>query len=213
MKKQTRKAFARTERFKEKFFIMVLGLITQGLGLSILIKINLGTDPCSVFTLGINNYIPISFGTCQILCHLINFLIVVRFDRSLISFGTIGNMCCLGYIVDFFSWIWNSVFAKGFFDSIMVRYLFLVPALIAFILGAALYMNADLGVSPYDGVPFIISEHCQKFSFQVIRMGWDIAYMTVGFLLGGPVGIVTVAVAFFLGPVIGVVKRMIRLRK
>ena len=78
MKKQTRKAFARTERFKEKFFIMVLGLITQGLGLSILIKINLGTDPCSVFTLGINNYIPISFGTCQILCHLINFLIVMK---------------------------------------------------------------------------------------------------------------------------------------
>ncbi|MDY3909487.1 MAG: hypothetical protein SOZ48_07125 [Eubacterium sp.] len=40
-------------------------------------------------------------------------------------------------------------------------------------------------------------------------MSWDIAYMTVGFLLGGPVGIVTVGVAFFLGPVIGVMKQKI----
>ena len=209
MNKQERKAFACPEKLKTKFFIMLLGIITQGLGLSFLIRINLGTDPCSVFTLGINHYIPISFGTCQLLCHLINFLIVVRFDRSLISFGTIGNMCCLGYVVDFFSWIWNSVFSKTFFDSVMVRYLFLVPALLVFIVGAALYMSADLGVSPYDGVPFIISQHCHRFPFQVVRMSWDIAYMAVGFLLGGPVGIVTVAVAFFLGPVIGVVKRNI----
>ena len=48
-----------------------------------------------------------------------------------------------------------------------------------------------------------------RFSFQVVRMSWDIAYMTVGFLLGGPVGIVTVGVAFFLGPVIGVMKQKI----
>lgn len=81
--------------------------------------------------------------------------------------------------------------------------------LLVFIVGAALYMSADLGLSPYDGVPFIISEHCHRFSFQVVRMSWDIAYMTVGFLLGGPVGIVTVGVAFFLGPVIGVMKQKI----
>lgn len=204
-----RKAFAHPEKFGIRFFLMLLGIIIQGLGLSFLIRINLGTDPCSVFTIGINHYIPISFGTCQVLCHLINFLIVVRFDRSRISFGTIGNMCCLGYVVDFFSWIWNGVFAEGFFDSLTIRYLFLVPALFVFIVGAALYMSADLGLSPYDGVPFIISEHCHRFSFQVVRMSWDIAYMTVGFLLGGPVGIVTVGVAFFLGPVIGVMKQKI----
>lgn len=209
MNQKQQRPFARPERFKTKFVIMLFGIIIQGLGLSFLIRINLGTDPCSVFTLGINHYLPISFGTCQLLCHLINFLIVVIFNRGLISFGTIGNMCCLGYVVDFFSWIWNSVFPETFFDGMIVRYSFLVPALIVFILGAALYMSADLGVSPYDGVPFILSQHCKKFSFQVVRMTWDISYMVVGFLLGGPVGIVTIAVAFFLGPVIGVVKRSI----
>lgn len=203
------KMFARPEKFRTKFVIMILGIVIQALGLSVLIRINLGTDPCSVFTLGINHYIPISFGTCQLLCHVINFLIVIRFDRSRISFGTIANMCCLGYVVDFFSWIWDLVCPSGIFDLIVIRYALLVPALIVFIVGAALYMSADLGVSPYDGVPFIISEHCHRFSFHVIRMSWDIAYMTVGFLLGGPVGIVTVAVAFFLGPVISIVKRKI----
>ena len=63
-------------------------------------------------------------------------------------------------------------------------------------------MCAGLGSSPYDALPFIISGHVKKFSFKVVRMIWDISFMAAGFLLGGDVGIVTVLVAFFLGPII-----------
>jgi len=120
----------------------------------------------------------------------------------MIGFGTIGNMCFLGYISDFFRWIWSLLLPAGFFEATVNRYILLIPSLIVFLLGAAAYMCAGLGSSPYDAMPFIISSHVKKVSFKVVRMIWDISFMTAGFLLGGDVGIVTVLVAFFLGPII-----------
>ncbi len=63
-------------------------------------------------------------------------------------------------------------------------------------------MCAGLGSSPYDALPFIISAHVKKISFKALRMIWDISFMVIGFVLGGDVGIVTILVAFFLGPII-----------
>lgn len=182
--------------------MMLVGVTLQAFGLSLLMKLNLGTDPCSALTQGVIKHIPISFGTAQLMCHLVTFVFVLRFDMSQIGFGTIGNMVCLGYIADFFTWIWNRTLPAGFFGGTGVRFGMLLPALAVFIFGAATYMTAGLGSSPYDGLPFIISEHVKKISFRSVRMIWDIGFMVAGAILGGNVGIVTIAVAFFLGPVI-----------
>ncbi len=196
------KCFARPPKFRNRMIMMVCGVLAQGMGLSLLRSVNLGTDPCSCLTQGVTNFVPLSFGTCQLLCHLVTFLFVIRFDTGMIGFGTVGNMCFLGYISDFFKWVWTLVLPVGFFDAAMNRYLLLIPSLAVFLLGAAAYMCAGLGSSPYDALPFIISGHVKKFSFKVVRMIWDISFMAAGFLLGGDVGIVTVLVAFFLGPII-----------
>ncbi len=196
------KCFARPPKFWKRMIMMLCGVTVQGLGLSLLRSINLGTDPCSCLTQGVINYVPLSFGTCQLLCHMVTFIFVIRYDLGMIGFGTIGNMCFLGYISDFFRWIWSLLLPAGFFEATGNRYILLIPLLIVFLLGAAAYMCAGLGSSPYDAMPFIISRHVKKVSFKVVRMIWDISFMTAGFLLGGDVGIVTVLVAFFLGPII-----------
>lgn len=182
--------------------MMVCGVLAQGMGLSLLRAINLGTDPCSCLTQGVTNFVPLSFGTCQLLCHLVTFVFVIRYDLGMIGFGTVGNMFFLGYISDFFKWIWSLILPAGFFEVITNRYLLLIPSLAVFLLGAAAYMCAGLGSSPYDALPFIISGHVKKLSFKAVRMIWDISFMAAGFILGGDVGIVTVLVAFFLGPII-----------
>ncbi|WP_295743904.1 YitT family protein [uncultured Oscillibacter sp.] len=199
--------FARPPKFWTRLAMMITGVTVQGFGLSLLIRLALGTDPCSCLTQGVINYLPISFGTAQLLCHLVTFVFVLRFDMSYIGFGTIGNMVFLGYISDFFGWIWDSVLPQGFFASQPVRWGLLVPVLIVFVLGASTYMTAGLGSSPYDAMPFIISHKCKKIPFKAIRMIWDISFMAAGFALGGDVGIVTLGVAFFLGPVISFMQK------
>lgn len=196
------KCFARPPKFKNRMIMMLCGVTMQGMGLSFLREISLGTDPCSCLTQGITNFVPLSFGTCQLLCHLVTFVFVVKYDLSRIGFGTIGNMCFLGYISDFFKWIWSFLLPAGFFDAVMIRYMLLVPALAIFLFGASAYMCAGLGSSPYDALPFIISEHVKKLPFKAVRMIWDVSFMAAGFILGGDVGIVTILVAFFLGPII-----------
>ncbi len=199
--------FARPPKFWTRLAMMITGVTVQGFGLSLLIRLALGTDPCSCLTQGVINYVPVSFGTAQLLCHLVTFVFVLRFDMSYIGFGTIGNMVFLGYISDFFGWIWDSVLPQGFFASQPVRWGLLVPVLMVFILGASTYMTAGLGSSPYDAMPFIISHKCKKIPFKAIRMIWDISFMAAGFALGGDVGIVTLGVAFFLGPVISFMQK------
>ena len=204
-----RKCFARPPKFKNRMIMMLCGIMAEGLGLSILRAINLGTDPCSCLTQGVTNFVPLSFGTCQLLCHLVTFVFVIRYDLGMIGFGTIGNMCFLGYISDFFQWIWSLLLPAGFFEIAINRYLLLIPSLAGLLLGAAAYMCAGLGSSPYDALPFIISGHVRRFPFKIVRMLWDISFMAAGFVLGGDVGIVTILVAFFLGPIItGVQKKL-----
>ena len=197
-----KKCFVRPPKFKNRMIMMLCGIMAQGLGLSLLRAINLGTDPCSCLTQGVTNFVPLSFGTCQLLCHLVTFVFVIRYDLSMIGFGTIGNMCFLGYISDFFQWIWSLLLPTGFFEVVLNRYILLLPSLAVFLLGAAAYMCAGLGSSPYDALPFIISGHVRRFPFKIVRMLWDISFMAAGFVLGGDVGIVTILVAFFLGPII-----------
>lgn len=199
--------FARPEKFRNRLFLMIIGILVQALGVSLLLKIRLGTDPCTCFTQGIIRYVPLSFGTAQVLCHLINFIIVCIYDRGKIGFGTIGNMFGIGYLSDFYTYLYDRFLPENFFEGTAIRYGLLLPVLFIFLLGAAAYMTADLGMSPYDGVPFIISDHVKKPSFRVIRILWDTSFLVGGFLLGSVVGIVTFAVAFFLGPVIALMQK------
>ena len=208
---KNKRPFAVPDKFGTRMIMMILGIIVQAFGLSLLIRLELGTDPCTCLTLGVMKYIPIQVGTAQLICHLINFAIVLKFDWSMIGFGTIGNMVCLGYINQFFGYIWDTFLPADFFMSNAVRYGLLIPVLAVFILGAAAYMTAGLGTSPYDAVPFIIADR-KKLCFKAVRMIWDISYMTGGILLaafskdgfifGETVGIVTLVIAFGLGPVI-----------
>lgn len=202
-----KKCFERPPKFGNRVIMMILGVVLQGLGLSVLINLKLGTDPCSCLTQGVTNWLPFSFGTCQLLCHLVTFTFVLKYDVSQIGFGTIGNMVCLGYISDFFRWIWSNVLPNYFFEQKQIAYVLLLPVLLVFCVGVAMYLSAGLGASPYDALPFIIYEHQKKLSFKCIRILWDVAFVIGGFILGGNVGIVTVAVAFFLGPIISWIRK------
>ncbi len=202
MTKKQLTCFGRPAPFLRRLLVMIIGVTVQGFGLSILRAINLGVDPCSCLTLGVANFVPFSFGTCQLLCHLVTFAFVAGLDMSYIGFGTVGNMCFLGYISDFFTWLWRLILPAGFFGAAAVRYALLLPGLAGLLFGAAAYMCSGLGSSPYDALPFIISHRVKRISFRTVRMLWDLAFMAAGFALGGSVGVVTVAVAFFCGPIV-----------
>ena len=102
---------------KKRIFAVFLAVILMGFCLSFLIRINLGTDPCSAMNLGIANKLGISFGNWQVILNAILFLFVISFDRSQIGWGTLANMILVGYSVDFFSWLFNQLLPENAFSS------------------------------------------------------------------------------------------------
>ena len=176
-------------------------------GLALLRNINLGTDACSCFTQGLKNYLPFSFGTCLVMFHIVTLCFVLKFGINMIGFGTVGNMVFLGYISDFFVWLFSVALPGGFFDSNTVRYALLLPTLIVFMVGVATYVSSGLGASPFDALPFIIADRVKKLPFKAVRILWDVFFMITGAILGGDLGIVTILSAFCLGPVISWVQK------
>lgn len=206
-KQKDRKWFARPPKFLKRVAFMMGGVAMMGVGLSILRDINLGTDACSCFAQGLACFLPFGFGTCLLLFNIVTLCFVLKFDIGMIGFGTLGNMLCLGYISDFFKWLWSVALPIGFFDSTVVRYVLLVPALVIFMIGAGAYMCSGLGAAPFDALPFIISNHVRKLPFKAVRILWDVSFMIMGTILGGNFGIVTVLCAFCLGPIISWVQK------
>ena len=187
---------------KRRLVLVVLAVVLLGFTLSFLNKTNLGTDPCSMFTLGVSRKLGISMGNIQAIFNSLLLVIVIFCDRSQIGWGTLANMFLVGYSFDFFTWLNSLWIPDEIYASMAVRMGITIPMLFIFIVAAAVYMAVQLGTAPYDAIPFIIAQKIPKVPFKLVRMVWDITFAVLGVLLGSTLGVVTVVMAFTLGPVI-----------
>ncbi len=192
---------------KKRILLVILAVIGMGFSLSFLIRTNLGGDPYTCMNLAISDLIGFSFGHWQAFLNVVLLIIVFLCDRSLIGIGTVANMFLVGYCVDFFTWVEN-FFLPEKITSLLARGLIMVPALFLFVISAALYMCCELGVAPYDAAAFLLhkglTKHpkLQKVPFRAVRIPYDLLACGICLLFGGSIGIVTVFISLFLGPVV-----------
>ncbi len=191
---------------KKSLILVIAAVIIMGLSLSFLNPANFGTDPCTVFNLGVAGKMGISLGNWQAIFNCILLLFVIIFDRKQIGWGTLANMFLVGYSFDFFTWLNGLWMPEGLYSGMVARICITVPALFIFVVAASTYMAVQLGTAPYDAIPFVISARFSKVPFKVIRIVWDIIFCIAGFLLGSTIGVVTVIMAFALGPVISYIR-------
>ena len=211
MKKFFQKMYQK-DNFAKRLIMVTLAVITMGFALSFLVMVNMGIDPCTSMNLAISAKIGWSLGNWQAFFNIILFLAVIFLGCSNIGFGTIANMFLVGYSLDFFSWIWSFLLPDGLFSSMAVRIAVLIPSLFIFILAAAIYMNVDLGTAPYDAIPFVIFTRLnEKIPFRLIRMGFDITVVIIGCCFGAKIGIVTILMAFLIGPAVTYVGNRLKL--
>ncbi|WP_408070515.1 YczE/YyaS/YitT family protein [Butyrivibrio sp. JL13D10] len=195
----------------KKFKLMAIGVILMGFFLSFLIEVNLGTDPCTFMNLTISSKLGILFGTWQVILNSFLFIFVILFDRHQIGPGTVANMVLIGYISDFCRWLWKKTIPEYIFREWPYRAVVFIVALLCFVIAASLYMNANMGVAPYDAVPIILNKLVfKKVPFKIVRIAFDASVLLIGFLLGGKVEICTVLMVFLLGPTITAVGRFIK---
>lgn len=197
-----------SKKWKKSFLTMLLSVIVMGFSLSLLVLTHWGTDPFSAMNYGVAKLLGLSFGTYQLVLNLFLLLLIVLFYRSVIGWGTLGNMVLVGYTADFFAFIWHDLLSVPNRLPAAVCAAILIPGLILFVISAACYMNSGQGMSPYDALPFILDDTAAKLSknrkshFKIFRYTQDILCTLIGFVAGGEVGAVTICMVLLLAPTV-----------
>lgn len=199
---------------RRRIFLVALAVIGMGFSLSFLIRTNLGGDPYTCMNLAIADRLKISFGHWQALLNVLLLVIVFSCDRSLIGIGTVANMLFVGYCVDFFTWV-EDFFLPEEITSLTVRGIIAVPALLLFTLSAALYLCCELGVAPYDAIAFLLHKgitkrkRLQALPFRAVRIPYDFLVCGICLLFGGYIGVVTLFISLFLGPMVDATRKFL----
>ena len=201
----------------KRIIICFLAVLGMGFFLSFLMLCGLGTDPCSFMNKAVSLRLGILFGTWQLIINAVLLIIVIFWDRSSLGFGTVFNMVLVGYYVDFFDWLWGKTIPAHIFTDPVTRWPVFLVALLLFIISAAVYINSDMDVAPYDALPKIITEKVTarfpKVPKMLIRMIWDFSAIVIGTLAGGKPVIGIILMAVFLGPAISLVGKLFFSRK
>lgn len=195
---------------KRRIAMSLFGVIICAIAVGIFKIAALGVDPFQSFMSGMDQLIPIEFGTLYVIVNACLLLFSIIVDRHNIGIATFINLFLLGYITQFTYEFLQTVFVE---PSMIVRVLCLLVGIGVICFGSALYMTADLGVSTYDAVAIVFAYKWKLGKFQYIRIACDFVCVLLGtviFLTGGGkiaeiptvVGVGTIITAFFMGPLI-----------
>lgn len=178
------------------FFIIGLIVLSFGVALTIEGKL-LGIGPWDVLHYGLFLQMGLTVGIWSIIMGFLLIVITIILTKRLPKIGTFLNMLLMGLFIDFFMLLLPSVN-----DAIQASIFFFV-GLILIGIGIGLYVAADVGSGPRDGMMILIVEKT-RWPIQWVRNGMEVLVLILGWLLGGPVGVGTVIIAFLIGPIVAV---------
>ncbi len=186
----------------ELFFrslLALVGVAILAMGAMLCKQGSVGLDPFTAINIGISEKIGLSLGVFQLIMNVIIIVIVLLLDRKKIGIGTIINMVCAGFMIDWFSDLYTFLF--NYQPTILTKIVNGILGLLCFTLGTSIYMTAKVGVAPYDALAPIASKRLH-IKYKFCRMIQDIGFMACALFAGGPIGPATIIISFFAGPLI-----------
>ena len=165
-----------------------------GVTLAMIIRSTLGNASWDVLHQGLAQRLPISIGTAVIVMSLVVLLFWIPL-REKPGLGTIANSFVVGLVAD------ATLRVLVTPDAIGLRVALLVGGVILNALATALYVGAQLGPGPRDGLMTGLHRRT-GLPVGVVRTGLEVTVVALGWLLGGVVGIGTVLYTLAIGPLV-----------
>jgi len=175
-----------------------------GIGISLNYLANLGLGPWGVFHDGLSKTLGISYGKTIIITGVAVMLLWIPLKQKP-GLGTIVDIFLVGSVADLI--ILNFEFS----DSIFLSLILIVLGIILIGAGTAIYIGADFGAGPRDGV--MVGLETIGFKIGTARNLIELFAFITGWLLGGLVGYVTIVFVIGIGPVVQIVLPYVDMRK
>lgn len=178
---------------------LVTGLFLYGIGIALMVRAGIGVAPWDVLSQGIAAHTPLSFGLAT---NVIGAVVLLLWWplRQKPGVGTVLNVLLIGPSAQVGLWLLPE------WTDLCVRIALFAVGLMLVAIATGLYIGARLGAGPRDGL--MTGLHA--------RIGWPIwqvrsliegSALLMGWMLGGDVGIGTVAFAVLIGPLCGLTLR------
>jgi uncharacterized membrane protein YczE len=171
------------------------GLILYGVSMAFMVESRLGLDPWDVFHQGLSRVTGLSFGWVVILLGIPIMLLWIPL-RQRPGFGTLANLIVIGLVVD------RALAVLPAGGPMPARIGYLVGGILLNAVATALYLGSRLGPGPRDGLMTGVTGRFPKLSIRLVRTFIELTVLGVGFLLGGTVGVGTLAYAIGIGPLV-----------
>ena len=174
------------------FVVLCSGLALFGLGEALLIASGAGVSPWTVFAEGVTNVTSWSIGLATFIISVCVLLTWIPL-RQIPGIGTIANAIIIALMLEF------SLPYLPTPDGLVLQSLQALIGVLVTGLGGGIYLIANLGPGPRDGLMTGLQQ-LTNLPIAWVRSGIEISVVVIGWYLGGTVGLGTVLFAFLIGP-------------
>ena len=176
------------------FLYLCFGLSLFGLGEGLLIVSFTGASPWSVLAQGISLNIDLSIGTITLFISLTVLLLWVPLNEKP-GIGTILNALIIALMIDI------CIKFVPTPENYIYQLILAVIAVLTVGFGGGIYLVANLGAGPRDGLMVGLQKKT-NMPIATVRAFLEISVVTIGWYLGGTVGLGTLLFAFGIGPAV-----------
>ena len=183
--------------FKPKLitvFYLIFGLILFGIGETLLITASIGVSPWFVLHQGLSIVSGFSIGITTFIVSVIVLFLWIPIKQKP-GLGTILNAILISVVVDI------AIFILPYPETLFFKIIQVIIAMFIIGIGSGFYLIANLGPGPRDGLMTGI-QRITNFPIAAVRAGIEITVVSIGWYLGGTVGVGTLLFAFGIGPAV-----------
>jgi uncharacterized membrane protein YczE len=179
------------------------GLVLYGFSDGLLLVAGLGVDPWDVLQQGLSRRLGLSVGTWAI---VVGALVLALWWplRQRPGVGTISNVFVIGLVIDL------TLATVPAPHELAVQIVAMTGGIVLNGIATGAYIGAGLGPGPRDGLMTGLA--ARGYSIRVVRTSIELTVLAAGWVLGGTVGIGTVAYALGIGPLAHIFIPVLRLR-
>ncbi len=172
---------------------LYVGLVLYGASLAFMVRGDIGLAPWDVLHSGLGRHLPLTLGQAVV---VMSFVVLVFWLplREMPGIGTISNALVVGLSAD------ATLLLLDRPDGLVLRIALMIGGVLVCGLATALYIGAQLGRGPRDGLMTGLSRRT-GLSIRLVRTGLEVAVVLIGLALGGVLGVGTVVYALGIGPV------------
>jgi uncharacterized membrane protein YczE len=173
---------------------LLAGLSVFGIGEGLMVASELGNSPWTVLSEGVARHTPLAVGSATV---AISFVVLALWIplRQRPGLGTLLNAIVIGVAID------ATLAIVPTLEDDVGRAVALAAGIGLVAVGSGLYLTTELGPGPRDGLMTGLHRRT-GLSVRLVRSALEISALVSGFLLGGTVGIGTVAFALGIGPAV-----------